>query len=313
MKRPSKLISMRITTLIVATLSVLSATAQPMPLPAYSIQNVPLPESMNKQVCISGMKYMDGKLFFASERCPVIFAADPSTGAITQTIHINVPQFFEMEGLTSYKNKLYSVSENIAAIYEISPADGALHQVQTSAPLSPKSKSGDGMEGIAANETNNKFYLLRERNEEMTFSQIWTFSIEPGSDDNSFSLKYESMIELPLQNPQWRYSDICYDSENDRLLCLKSYSKGKLRQQFVEAIEIDKNGTLQKETLKNINVERFSEISNEYKDQDYSMNLEGITIDPDGNIWIVSDNTSGKAQCDLPAKEKTILLQLIKK
>ena len=41
--------------------------------------------------------------------------------------------------------------------------------------------------------------------------------------------------------------------------------------------------------------------------------LEGITVDKDGNIWIVSDNTSGKAACDEPAKEKTILLQLIKK
>ncbi|MBM3417115.1 MAG: hypothetical protein FJY20_11915 [Bacteroidetes bacterium] len=186
-------------------------------------------------------------------------------------------------------------------------------QVETSAPLPPKSKNGDGMEGIAANETNNKFYILRECNEEMTVSQIWTFSIEPGSDDNSFSLKYESMIELPLQNPQWHYSDICYDKENDRLLCLKSYSKGKLRQQFIEAIEIDKSGNLKKETLKDLNVERFSQISNEYKDQDYSMNLEGITVDNEGNIWVVSDNTSGKAQCELPAREKTILLQLIKK
>lgn len=65
------------------------------------------------------------------------------------------------------------------------------------------------------------------------------------------------MIELPLQNPQWRYSDICYDKENDRLLCLKSYSKGKLRQQFIEAVEIDKSGNLLKETLKDLNVERF--------------------------------------------------------
>lgn len=303
---------MRITALITALASAMATAAQPMPLP-YIINNVPLPDAMNKQVCISGMKYMDGKLYFASERCPVIFAADPATGAITNTININVPQMYEMEGLTSYKNKLYAVSENTVAVYEINPADGATQQLQTSQPLPPKSKNGDGMEGIAANETSNKFYILRERNEEMTFAQIWTFSVEPGSDDNSFSLKYESMIELPLINPQWRYSDICYDQENDRLLCLKSYSKGKLRQQFIEAIEIDKSGNLKKETLKDLNVEKFSEISNEYKDQDYSMNLEGITVEKDGVIWIVSDNTSGKAQCEMPAREKTILLQLIRK
>lgn len=281
--------------------------------PLYTINNIPLPESMNKQVCISGTKYLDGKLYFASERCPVIFEADPTTGVINKSITFNLPEMFEMEGLTSYKSNLYLVSENTVGIYEVNPADGKIRQLETSKPLPGKTKNGDGMEGIAANERDNKFYVLRERNEDMTASEIWTFSIDPGSDDNSFNLKFESVIELPLTNPQWRYSDICFDKENDRLLCLKSYSKGKLRQQFIEAIEIDKTGNLKNETLKDINVEKFSEISNQYKDLDYSMNLEGITVDQDGTIYIVSDNTSGKAQCDMPAKEKTILLKLVKK
>ena len=167
------------------------------------------------------------------------------------------------------------------------------------------------MEGIAANGKSNKFYLLRERNEDMTKSQLYTFSIEPGNE--TFTLKHESTIELPLENPQWRYSDICVDSINSKLICLKSYAKGNRRQQFLESIDIDKSGKLLLETLKNISVENFSESSNIYKTQDYSMNLEGVTIDDAGSIFIVSDNTSGKAQCDLPAKEKTILLQLKRK
>lgn len=304
---------MRAIAFIIFLLSVTLLQAQPSRLPLYQIQHVALPVEMDKQVCISGMKYLDGKLYFASERCPLIIVADPATAGITKTLATQMPQEFEVEGLTSYRGKLYAVSEQIVCVYEIDTASGEVKKVSTSIPLPPKSKSGDGMEGIAANETNNKFYILRERNENMTNAQIYTFSIEPGSDDNSFSLKYESMIELPLANPQWRYSDICYDKENDRLLCLKSYSKGKLRQQFIESVDIDKSGNLQKETLKNVEVAHFSEISNEYKDQDYSMNLEGITVDRNGNIWVVSDNTSGKAQCEMPAKEKTILLQLVKK
>lgn len=282
------------------------------PLPNYTINNMTLPAEMNKQVCISGMKYMDGKLYFASERCPIIIEMDPETSAITKTISIQVPQEFEMEGMTSYKNKLYLVSENIAAIYEVDPSNGTLKNIVTSTPLPPKSKSGDGMEGIAANGNDNKFYLLRERNEDMTHSQIYTFNVEPGSEDNGFTLKYESMIELPLQTSQWRYSDICYDKENDRLLCLKSFSKGKLRQQYLESVDVDKKGNLVAGTLKDVPVENFSQISNQYKDQSYSMNLEGVTVDKDGNIYVVSDNTSGKAQCDQPAKEKTILLRLTK-
>ena len=169
------------------------------------------------------------------------------------------------------------------------------------------------MEGIAANEPHNKFYLLRERNEDMSKSQLYTFSAEPGNESSPILLKYESRIELPLENPQWRYTDICVDNVNGRLLCLKSYSKGKLRQQFLESIDIDDSGKLLVETLKNIPVENFTEASNTYKTRDYSMNLEGITIDNNGTIYIISDNTSGKANCELEAKEKTILLKLSKK
>ncbi len=304
---------MRIFSLIMSLFGFTAIITQPSLAEAYTIDNVNLPDDMNKQVCISGMKFYNGQLYFASERCPSIFVFDPVKKVISKTITLQVPQNYEMEGMTSYRDKLYLVSENVAAVYEVTIATGAIKPIETSLPLPDKTKNGDGMEGIAANERDNKFYLLRERNEDMTKSQIYTYTIEPGTDDNSFSLKYESTTELPLENSQWRYSDICYDKENDRLLCLKSYSKGKLRRQFIEAITVSKKGELQAETLKNVAVEKFSEISNQYKDQDYSMNLEGITVDHGGTIYIISDNTSGKASCDLEAREKTILLHLKKK
>lgn len=298
---------------IISFFSFLAASAQPPQLFDYTIGNVNLPAVLNNQVCISGMKFYNGQLYFASERCPSIFVFDPATAAISETIKLQVPQEFEMEGLTSFKNKLYLVSENIAAVYEVEIATGGIKQLATSRPLPPKSADGDGMEGIAANETSNKFYLMRERNDDMSQSEIYTFSAEPTSDGSSLTLKYESTIELPLLSSQWRYSDICYDPENNRLICLKSFSKGKLRQQYIEAIQVDKNGNLEKETLKNIAVENFSEVSNQYKDQDYSTNLEGVTVDATGAIYIISDNTSGKAKCDMIAREKTILFYLRKK
>jgi len=76
---------------------------------------------------------------------------------------------------------------------------------------------------------------------------------------------------------------------------------------------IDSTGKLMPETLTNIPVENFTDASNAFKTQDYSMNLEGITIDNRGTIYMISDNTSGKANCDLEAREKTILLELKKK
>lgn len=284
----------------------------PQPLQSYSVNPQVLPAELDKQVCISGMKYFNGSLFLVSERCPEIFLLNPQSNTITGTINLQVPQEFEMEGITSYQDKLYTVSENIAAVYEVNSQTGMMKQMETSIPLPAKSKDGNGMEGIAANERNNKFYLLRERNMDKTKAQIYTFNIVPGNENNSLSLKYESMIELPLESEQWRYSDICYDSANSRVICLKSHSKGKLRQLYIESVEIDEGGNLSIETLKNIPTDNLTLVAAEYKAKGYSTNLEGITVDNDGNIFIVSDNTSGKAKCDLPAKEKTILLQLKK-
>ena len=278
--------------------------------PLYSVSNIPLPAEMDKQVCISGMVYSEGRLYFASERCPMIIASEPSTGKILETYRMGVPQNFEMEGITTFNNKFYLVSENVAALYEFDPSTKAFRQVQTGNPLPPKTKNGDCMEGIAGNAVNKRFYLLRERNEEMSFSQIYTYTVKES--EHGLSLEQEGLIQLPLENPQWRYSDICFDAENSRLLLLKSYSKGRLRQQFIESLDIDKEGKLVAGTVKNIPVENFSTISNQYKDQDYSMNLEGITLDTEGNLYVVSDNTSGKAACDEPARERTILLKLKK-
>jgi uncharacterized protein YjiK len=298
--------------LLIASYSALRSQP-PQVLPAYSISNMALPADLDKQVCISGMKYFNGSLCLVSERCPVIFMLDPQTAAITRTINLQIPYTFEMEGMTSYKDRLYLVSENKAAVYEVNMQSGVTRSIETSVPVPQKSKDGDGIEGIAANEANNKFYLLRERNEDLTKAQIYTFHIEKGNADSPLMLKYESVIELPLENPQWRYSDICYDGANSRLICLKSNAKGKLRQLFLESVDIDGNGKLLAGSLSNLDVGNLTETAGTYKAQGYSTNLEGVTIDNAGNIFIVSDNHSGPAKCGQPAKEKTILLQLSRK
>ena len=47
---------MRISFLLAAISTSFVLNAQPPQVPLYSIDNVTLPESLNKQVCISGMK-----------------------------------------------------------------------------------------------------------------------------------------------------------------------------------------------------------------------------------------------------------------
>ena len=157
--------------IIISLFSYITTVAQPPQAQSYTLENINLPAELNKQVCISGMKSYNGQLYFASERCPKIIVFDPIKEVISSTIDIQVPQTFEMEGMTSYKDKLYLVSENVAAVYEVTITTGAVKTIQTSITLPAKSKDGDGMEGIAANEKNNKFYLLRERDDDI---RAWT-------------------------------------------------------------------------------------------------------------------------------------------
>ena len=73
---------MRTPVLIAGIITLSSLAFRPSSLPLYEISQVALPDALNKQVCISGTKYMDGKLYFASERCPLILTMDPETNAI---------------------------------------------------------------------------------------------------------------------------------------------------------------------------------------------------------------------------------------
>jgi uncharacterized protein YjiK len=291
--------------------SYISVSAQTNQSNNFIVKQLLLPNALQQQVCISGMTYMDNKLFLASERCPLVLRMDTSVNAVDTTINTKIAQEFEMEGITTYRGNLYLISESIVGIYRLNAKDGSLISIPTSTPLPQKLKSGDGMEGIAANELKNKFYLLRERNEKGTASQVLTYKIEQAP-TGLISLIYLATTELPLENTDWRYSDICYDSTNARLLCLKSYSKGKTRKHLIDAIAIDADGYIKAETIKTIVAEGFSAITSEGKNNRISLNFEGITLDQQGNIYIISDNTSGQADCNAAAKEKTVLLKLVK-
>src|SRR5687768_13801624 len=98
--------SKRTILVLASTVFCLPLLAQPPKAPAYTVGNIMLPAQMNKQVCISGMKYFNNQLYFASERCPIITVFDPVKKEITRTINLQVPQEFEMEGMTSYNDKL---------------------------------------------------------------------------------------------------------------------------------------------------------------------------------------------------------------
>ncbi|MEZ5033683.1 MAG: SdiA-regulated domain-containing protein [Chitinophagaceae bacterium] len=290
------------------SISIAHAQLQEIKLTSYEISSITLPSELNNEVSISGMKYFNGNLYLASERCPEIFVVNPADGKVKVKLQLSMPHRFENEAITSYGNHLYIVSESDVAVYEVNPTTAALREIQTSIPLPPKSKHGDGMEGIAGNEKQHKMYLLRERNNERTNAEIYTFNVT--KKNGTTYLNILSKIDIPLESNDWRYSDICFDQINNRLLCLKSFSGKKTRRHFIEAFDLDSEGSLIKGSLHQISSSPFSSLQKQFGDDGFSVNMEGLTMDDEGNIYVVSDNTSGKAHCNRKSKEKTLLLRL---
>jgi uncharacterized protein YjiK len=282
--------------------------AQIIATPQYKIQPIHLPVSLQNQVCISGMVYKQGNLILASERCPLLFLLDTVTFSISQKT-IGMAGTFETEGITIYGGNILLISENLPMVYSINQT-GQLSVVSTTPTLPGKLKSGDGMEGISANEKDSLVYLLRERNESGNNAQILTYRIN--EKDNFLSLSFINTIELPLENSDWRYSDICFNIQDRKLLCLKSYAKGKLRKHRIDALTADSTGLLQLASLHTVVPEGFSNIPESGKKEKNSLNFEGLAIDEHGNLYVVSDNTSGAANCSQPSKEKTVLIKLSK-
>ncbi len=73
---------MRTILLVTNILLSLSLVAQPPQASIYTINNIMLEANLHKQVCISGMKYFNKSLYFASERCPIVYAVNPENPRI---------------------------------------------------------------------------------------------------------------------------------------------------------------------------------------------------------------------------------------
>lgn len=293
---------------IMTTLVVPPTNAQNSKPAFYTTHLLTLPTALQNQVCISGMAYKNGRLLLASERCPLLFWLDTSAKLLGQA---NTPlmEVFEIEGTTLLGELILMVSENLPQVYSLD-ATGKLSLITCTPPLPNKLKTGDGMEGIAANEIDSLIYLLRERNENGSNAQLFTYKML--AKDGSFYLELQNTIALPLINKDWRYADICFDAKQRRLMCLKSFSKEKLRTHQIDALAIDNSGRPISSSLYTEVPEGFANFTGYNKKEKNSLNFEGLAMDELGNLYVISDNTSGQANCNELASEKTVLLKLLK-
>ena len=80
----------------------------------------------------------------------------------------------------------------------------------------------------------------------------------------------------------------------------------------IEAILIDTQGYLLPGTKSVLPIAGLSATANHYFDSTpkYSSNLEGLVMDKDGAIYVISDNKNGNCRCNTDATQKTLMLEI---
>jgi hypothetical protein len=283
----------------------------------YEVTNYQaVPELVNR-VSISGIAILNNKLYMVAERCKKLFVSDLASHKIIDTLSLITGDDVEFEGLTVFKNELYTVSENNGKSYHINLSTGQLTELTFNFTFPPMHK-GDGLEGIAGNSKLNLVYVLLERDARKENAVIYTFKVEPNTPSNQLQLNFQKNFSLALDSVELRYSDLAYDSLNNRLVVIRSFYKNKIGRYSIETIALDEQGLPMAApvTLANLNEQDFTPLIKTYQSLNYDSNLEGIAIDKNQTIYIASDNAMGEADCEpnanKPAK-KTLVLELIKK
>ncbi len=260
----------------------------------------------DKEISASGIIYNKGIFYIALERCSAILKINSENKDSSQIIDVKTKDCSQIEGITIWEDNLYSIDEYNKIVYKtnLETKKTDIINLFKDAYNIYKQGENDGYEGIAYNEKNQVFYLLVERVKKDTCAYIFTAKISKDEKKLIPAFKRKNKFPLMLENVEWRYTDIYYDSEKSRILALKT----KFGTYHIDVIPIDTMGKpLFKETKKLMDI---SDTINAYTKKKYSSNIEGITMDEKDRIFVISDNVTGAASCITKADSITLFLRI---
>ena len=272
---------------------------------AQQIQFLDLPSLFDREFEISGLTGNEDNLFLAAERCAKIFVVNKQNRMHIETINLNqddLPDGIEIEGLSLYKDFLLITDEKNGNIFSYNLKTEKLSEIEPVGKDLSSFKGSYGMEGIAVDVKSKIVYVLRERNKNHQ-SEIHSFSIS--EKQGALHLKYRNQTLIQHENKHWRYAGVSIDSENKRLLCLKSYYVGHASSSNKREIEYISFDALTHNTA---NPNMLISLSKEvYAARDtYATNVEGIYSDCE-SIFVTSDNGEGKKDCSQKSSKTTMI------
>lgn len=248
-------------------------------------------------------------LIVAAEKYGSLVVIDRAAGHRARVVRLAVPRFSELEGLAVYRNTLYLCDEAHAAAYAVEVEDLrrlAAMPVGATLPVHPLPLEGVsvvggkiGFEGIEIDPGGDRAYLMLERtgsHDTGCLSQIFDLRIE-----GDRLVREGDPLEVKLEDCYWRLTDLAW--WGDRLLALKTQFPGER----YEVIEIDLSTGRHRVLL---DLTRMMVRLGMYG---WSNNIEGLAIDDDDTMWLVSDNSVTITVDDPlppPARDRTLLVRI---
>lgn len=251
----------------------------------------------------SGLVADGSTLFATSEKYHRLLKID-SESLEVEVLELDVPEHSELEGVTLIGRKALLCDEAHAAVLlvdlETADAGGRLAAVPLHLQGVEVEGGKLGLEGITALEDgSHRVFLLLERSTDEDGRCISTvFPMKRADDD--LEVDGEPLV-IALEDCNWRLTGLQW--WKGWLLALKTRYPGE----EYEVVTIDTvTGSL-------TSVLDLTDTLIAVRDQGWSNNVEGITVTPDGALWLLSDNAM-TGVIDLavppPAADLTLLMRI---
>ncbi|SFU56667.1 Esterase-like activity of phytase [Pustulibacterium marinum] len=277
---------------------------------AQKIENIKLEDKLHKPYEFSSIDSYRDTIYLMSETCTSFFKIDKDSGKEFQEISFaNPDRSYDIEAYCNYENGFFFADETDNSIYHVSNKSNLLLPHKLLRIESEQNRNRDfGIEGLCLNPEKNILYVIKEFGKNKT-SILYCYTIL--QKENSVSLKLKKRVDISLGN-MYRYTDIAFDSQKNSLYLLRT----KFKNYSIDVISLnDQSGLPDNNNYKYKNFISYNISSkiNSYFEEGYSTNMEGITIDETGKIYLVSDNYTGRdrtCESDEQSDRKTLLLKL---
>lgn len=274
---------------------------------SQNIKSFQLDSILNKPYEFSSIAIQNDTIFIVTENCNTVFYLDKKSKHVIgqQSFMLETPNS-DIEGMSIFKNFMFisDESDNSIAVIDLKRNE----ELPVTFGLTNKAQNLNhdfGFEGIEINAEGNYVYLLKEMNKKFE-SEIYGFHLNKTND--GFYLKLDRITTIAIGR-KYRYADLALSPDESKLYLLRS----KIGGYYIDTLPLENNKLPEKSTLnfkELVSLDISNQINN-YSQQGYSSNLEGLTV-YENSLFLISDNYHGRDNtCDDPvSKIKTLMVEL---